>query len=326
MATTVAGLVGLVGLASCDLPFGLSLPSTSDLLNGATDQLGKTHSLEFVGPFTESGKRFVMDIQLLRPESVHASGTIDGANVEIIQVGTKLWIRGVDFLLASTTDASTKQLFKSLGDRWWVSTVESAPDFSFLTDVSKVKAGLLESLVSARRDHVNVGGEDTAEVSEQGVTLNITETKPYRIVRDRIPGHAKGSDVSAADILFKNYGRSFAITAPTDAISPDDPTTMPPLYQVTSIDLTGCTHSGQDCVVAAVVKNAAGPKGSTASASVTFTMTNASGGTIGTCKVTISPDLPSGGTQTVRCTIPEGRNYSGSYQVKALASNPTYGM
>jgi hypothetical protein len=191
-----------------------------------------------------------------------------------------------------------------------------------------VKANFLNTLSLSRKDDVTVNGANTAELSDSETIINVTESSPYELVRLRSQPGKTSSDVSDMDLAFTNYNQNFNITVPTDALNLDDPSTFPPFYQVTAINLSRC--NGDPCNVSATVQNMAGTKGATAPSTVTFTATNdADSSTLGTCKATVSPDVANGANANVGCAITGGAwtafvQNGGSFHVKAEPDNPAY--
>jgi hypothetical protein len=134
--------------------------------------------------------------------------------------------------------------------------------------------------------------------------------------------------MSDTDFTFSNYGKSFNIAQPAEVFQFDDPTTWPPYYVVTSVNLDHC--NGDPCTVSATVQNNGGAKAATASSSVTFTLTNDAGGAVlGTCKATVSPDVANAAKATVSCKVGGGAwttfvQNGGNYHAKAEPDNPAY--
>jgi hypothetical protein len=107
--------------------------------------------------------------------------------------------------------------------------------------------------------------------------------------------------ISNADFTYSDYGRDFAIAAPSGALDFADLSTLPPIYTVVSVDTSAC---GSPCLVAASLKNLGGKTGSKGPSIVTFTMTDPqTTSVLGTCKVPVQPDVGHSATTTVSCTI-----------------------
>jgi hypothetical protein len=324
----VVGAVSLM-MAACGLPFGIGQASTSQLLNGATDNLAKASSFEVAGSFTSGSDKVVLDLQFKAPNTVHMDRTLNGVKVEVIQVGGTPYYRGKDFIAAVVgTDALGVALTKYIGDTRWVASKSATPiDMSGLTDANKVKANFLTTVGVQRKDNVTFNGQDTAELTGSGYIVNITESSPYQFVRLRTQGKGS-SDFADADVTFENYNKSFEISAPSPVFNLDDGSTWPPLYMVTAINLNGCT--ADPCTVAATVTNSGGAKGASAPSTVTFTLTNdADSSPLGTCKVAVTPDVDNTKTATVSCSITGGAwtafvQAGGNYHAKAVADNPAY--
>lgn len=324
----VVGAVSLM-MAACGLPFGIGQASTSQLLNGATDNLAKSSSFEVAGSFTSGSDKVQLDLQFKSPNTVHMDRTLSGVKVEVVQVGGATYYRGKDYIATVVgTDTLGQALTKYIGDTRWVTSKNATPiDMSGLTDANKVKANFLTTIGVQRKDNVTFNGQDTAELTGSGYILNVTESSPYQLVRLRTQGTGS-SDFADADLTFENYNKSFEISAPSEVLNLDDGSTWPPLYTVTAISLSRC--DADPCNPSATVQNAGGTKGASAPSTVTFTATNdADSSVLGTCKATITPDLNNGQKTDVTCTITGGAwtafvQNGGSFHIKAEPDNPTY--
>lgn len=315
--------------AACGLPFGIGQASTSQLINGAADTLGKASGFEVAGKFTTGSDKFQVDIQYQSSGAAHVNVTVNSTQIEAIQSNGKVYYHGKD--AASTfvgSDAFGQAEPIAVGDKWFTTSKATPMDMSGFTDAGKVKANFLNTVSLSRKDNVTVNGVNTAELSDSESIINITESSPYELVRLRTQPGKTSSSASDLDLAFSNYNKDFSISVPTDALNLDDPSTFPPFYQVTAINISGC--NGDPCRVAATVQNAAGTKGASAASTVTFTATNdADNSVLGTCKATISPDIANGAKANVGCSITGGAwtafvQKGGSYHVKAEPDNPAY--
>jgi outer membrane lipoprotein-sorting protein len=329
MRKAAIATVACLAASACSLPFGIGQASTSQLLNGATDSLAKSSTFEVVGGFTSGSNKLQIDLQFKAPSTVHLNLTTNGTKVEVIQLDGTSYYRGKDYVPSVVgTDAQGQELTTYIGDTRWVTSKSATPiDMSGFTDANKVKASFLNTIGVQRKDNVTFNGQDTAELTGSGYILNITESSPYHLVRLRT--HGKGSsDFSDADITFENYNKTFDISVPSPIFNLDDPSTWPPLYTVTAINLDGC--NADPCVVVATVQNGGGTKGAPAPSTVTFTATNqADNSDLGTCKATITPDVANAAKASVSCSITGGAwtafaQIGGSYLVKAVPDNPAY--
>jgi hypothetical protein len=316
--------------AACSLPFGIGQASTSQLVNGAADNLAKASGFEVSGGFTTGSDKYQIDIKYQSSGDAHANVTVGTTSVELIQTGGKVYYHGKDAAAGFVgSDAFGQAEPTAVGDKWFTTTKATPIDMSGFTDASKVKANFLNTISLSRKDDVSINGVNTAELSDSETIINVTESSPYDLVRLRTQPGKSSSDVSDMDIAFTNYNKDFSISAPADALNLDDATTFPPFYQVTAINLSRC--NGDPCNVSATVQNSAGSKGASAPSTVTFTATNdADGSVLGTCKSTISPDIANGAKATVGCSITGGawtafvNGSGGSFHVKAEPDNPAY--
>jgi len=315
--------------AACSLPFGIGQASTSQLVNGAADSLAKASGFEVNGKFTSGSDKFAIDIKYQSSGTAHVDVTVNTTKIEAIQSNGKVYYHGKDAAATFVgSDAFGQAEPIAVGDKWFTTSKATPLDMSGFTDASKVKANFLNTLSLSRKDDVTVNGVNTAELSDSETIINVTESSPYELVRLRTQPGKTSDSVSDMDLAFGSYNKDFAISVPTDALNLDDPSTFPPFYQVTAINLSRC--NGDPCNVSATVQNSAGTKGASAPSTVTFTATNdADSSVLGTCKATISPDVANGAKATVSCAITGGAwtafvQNGGNFHVKAEPDNPAY--
>jgi len=324
----IAAVVCVLATA-CGLPFGIGQASTSQLVNGAADNLAKASGFEVNGKFTSGSDKFQVDIKYQSSGAAHVDVTVGTTHIEAIQSNGKVYYHGKDAAATFVgSDAFGQAAPTAVGDKWFTTSKATPIDMSGFTDASKVKANFLNTLSLSRKDNVTVNGANTAELSDSQTILNITESSPYELVRLRTQPGKTSDSVSDMDLAFGSYNKDFGISVPTAALNLDDPSTFPPFYQVTAINLSRC--NGDPCNVSATMQNMAGTKGATAPSTVTFTATkDADSSTLGTCKATVSPDLANGAKGDVGCAITGGAwtafvQNGGGFHVKAEPDNPAY--
>ncbi len=317
----LAAAVVLSGaLAACDLPFGLGLPSTRALEAGARASLA-TSRFEIVGTYTESGQTVSIDVQLQRPDREHVVVNGPDLKLEAIVLGDQAYFRGQAFLAAHMSkDPLSQNLVKAAGDAWWKGAAGLVPALPELTQPDAFQRTFLGPAVSDRNDHVNVDGVDAVDLSGARADVYISLAPPYPLLGVRFLGRTSIDGLASATLAYGGYGKDFGITAPTDVIDFSNLSTLPPIYQVVSIDTSRCSNP---CVLSALLKNLGGLSGAKAHATVTFTMTaTATGALIGSCQAQVVTDVGYNSTTTVSCTI---SNLSGSANaaiVSATADNP----
>ncbi|HEV2953090.1 MAG TPA: hypothetical protein VG015_03265 [Candidatus Dormibacteraeota bacterium] len=312
-------------LPACDLPFGLSLARTPDLLNGAATQLATASTFEVTGAYTVAGSPWLIDVQVVRPNTEHVKVNEKGIDLEGIQIGARAYFRGQAFLAQQLGSApNVTNLVKAVGDRWWTSGSSTPPDFSAFTDPTRIKADFLNTLLVTRKDHLLVEGTDTAELSDPQQDLYVQEVSPHRLVRLHLKTGSTVAGISNGNIDFTNYGKDFGIVPPPEVIDFNNLSTLPPNYTVLSVDTSGCGIS--TCVVAAKVQNLGGTTGAMAPSTVSFAVVDTgSGKAIGNCVATVSPDLAYNATGVVSCVVPGVSAASFvSAQVTATPTNPAY--
>jgi len=317
----LAAAVLLTGaLAACDLPFGLGLPSTRALEAGARASLASSR-LEITGSYTDTGQTVSIDVQLQRPDREHMVVTGKAVQLEAIVLGDQAYFRGQAFLAAHmSNDPLSQNLVKAAGDAWWKGAAGLVPALPELTQADAFQRTFLGSAVSDRTDHVNVDGVDAVDLSGARGDVYIGITTPYPLLGLRFAGRTSIDGLTDATLAYGSYGKDFGITAPSDVIDFSNLSTLPPIYQVVSIDTSRCNNP---CLVSALLKNLGGLSGAKAHATITFTMTaTATGAVIGSCQAQVVSDVGYNSTTSVSCTI---SNLSGSANaaiVTATADNP----
>jgi hypothetical protein len=327
LVVVAAGLLA----AGCGLPFGgQSLPSTSQLVNGAADGFAKATGFEVTGALTEDGASYTLDVQFTPPSTNHVTLTQNGTlNVESVAVNGKVFYRGRAFIaLLVGSSASDQQLAKAVGDRWLTSSSAIPFDLGAFTDASKIKDNFLSASSLKRKDNVSSNGTMTAELTADDYILNITEASPYRLVLLRTAQGKTVQKLSDAKLAFTNYNKDFAIQTPTDVVDRDNHSTWPPMYTRVSVNNSKCDDP---CILSAVYRNDGGTTGASAPSTVNFTLTSkADGSALGSCKATIQPDVANGQTVTATCSISSAawtafNNVNGNvYIYNAVADNPAY--
>ena len=298
----------LVALPACDLPFGLGLPSTRTLENGADSTLSGATSFEITGSYLDPKARWTIDLQLAQPGKEHvvaSASSVDGAadmKLEAIIVGNIAYFRGKQFLAQHMgTDQLSQNLVAAAGNSWWKGPASTLPQLPNFTNGSSFRLTFLGPIVTQRVDHVEVDGVPAVKMSSPRADVFIAAFAPYSVLRVHMVKGAVVDGIAEADFHFSNFGQDFQIAAPTDVIDFSNLSTLPPVYTVVSVDASGCRSQ---CALSALLKNIGGMSGARTPSVVTFTVSDpASGGVAGSCKVEVAPDVGYNSTTTVGCTI-----------------------
>ncbi len=323
-AALVAACSLAVVLSGCDPTLGLGLPSTRALEAGAQDSLNLDR-YEVAGTYQEIGETWNVDLQLQRPDKEHIVISGTKLKVEAIVFTSQAYFRGQDFLAAHVgTDQLSQNLIKAAGNAWWRGSAGLVPTLPELTNGDAFRRTFLGSAVKSRTDHVAVDGVDTVELLGPRAAVYIEIAAPHRLVRVVFAGSTAVDGIERADLHYRNYGRDFNLTAPTDVIDFSNLSTLPPIYSVVWVDTSGCANP---CVVSALIKNLGGLNGAKAPSTITFTMTaNATGAVVGSCQAQVVPDVGYNATATVSCTIANFNPQSvNAAVVTATVDNPGRG-
>lgn len=292
----------LVALSACDLPFGLGLPAIRALNSGAGDSLDAAKSFRIAGTYSEASVPWKIDLEVARPRTEHLLVSSKNVNLEAIITDHGSYFRGRQFLASNMgSDPYSQSLVQAEGDAWWTGFPAASPELPDFTTGGGLRSTFLGTAVTSRTDHVPVGGVPAIELSGRRADVFLSEAPPYRVLRLHMYPGATVDGISDADFTYSDYGRDFAIAAPSGALDFADLSTLPPIYTVVSVDTSAC---GSPCLVAASLKNLGGKAGSRGPSVVTFTMTDPqTTSVLGTCKVPVQPDVGHSATTTVSCTI-----------------------
>jgi hypothetical protein len=310
-------------LAACDLPFGLGLPSTRALESGVRSSLASSR-LEMSGTYEEGGDRWSLDVQLSRPDREHVLVSGASLKLEAIVIGADGYFRGQDFLAAHIgTDPLSRQLVKGAGNAWWKGSTGLVPAMPELTQADSFQRTFLGASITTRTDHVTVDGVDAVDLSGPRAEVFVDLAPPYHLLRVRLAGTASIDGLRSADLKYGELGQNVDITAPADVIDFSNLSTLPPIYEVETVDTSKCATP---CMVSALLKNLGGINGASAPSTVTFTMASTAGGAVlGSCQVQVVPDVGFNGTTTVSCTISNIAQPVNAAIVTATVDNPGRG-
>jgi hypothetical protein len=305
----VAGALVLAALSACSAPFGLGLPSTRAVENGAANALTAAKSFEITGSYVESGDQWSIDLKLARPLDEHVTVSKPDLKLEAIVVGNATQIdpsvayfRGNQFLSQHMgTDPASRNLVKAAGNAWWKGAAGQVPQLLDFTDGPTFKATFLGTAVSRRSDHVVVNGLDAVDLSGPRADVYVSATAPYGLLQVRLKKGALIDGITDANFQYLNFDKDFKIAPPTDVIDFSNLSTLPPIYTVVSVDTSRCASP---CVVSAVLKNLGGKSNAVAPSTITFTMTDsATSKPVATCQVQVQPDVGYNATTSVSCTF-----------------------
>jgi hypothetical protein len=320
LRTVIVGLGVVVALSACDAPFGIGLPSTRSLEEGVRTSLS-TSSFEITGTYLDAGLTTSMDVQLQRPDREYFVVGSPKVKLEAIVLGSTAYFRGQGFLAAHVgSDPLSQNLVKAAGNAWWKGASGLVPALPELTQADAFSRTFLGPAVSNRIDHVSVDGVDAVDLSGARADVYVTMAEPHRLLGLRLAGQTLVDGLQSATLAYGGYGKDFGVSAPTDVIDFSNLSTLPPVYQVVSVDTSRC---GNPCVVSALLKNLGGLSGAKAPSTVTFTMTATSNNAvIGICQAQVVPDVGYNSTTTVSCTISNLTQTANAAIVTAIADNP----
>ncbi len=311
----------LVTLTSCDLPAGLSTPTTRNLETGAAATLSTATSFEITGSYSDGANHWTIDLQEDRHAGEHVVVTGPTAQLEAVILEKDAYFHGPEFLSAHMgNDPLSRGVVKVSGNSWWRGSAAQAPQLQDLTDGNLLRSAFLGQAVSQRTDHVSFDGVDAVDLSGARADVFIASQPPYQLLRVRLKHGVSVDGIRDADLHYGGYNRAFAIAAPTDVIDFSNLSTLPPIYTVLSVDTTKC---GSPCTVSAILKNLGGLAGGQGPSTITFTMTDsASQLPVATCEVPVQPNVGFNATTSVVCTFSDiATPHGNAMSVSAAADN-----
>ena len=317
-----AGALSVIALSGCTPPFSLGLPTTRALESGAADTLSAANSFEITGSYREAGARWSIDLQVTRPDRVHAVVSSANETLEAVAIGDDAYFRGQPFLAAHLgNDPLSRNLARAAGSSWWKGSAGHVPQLTDFTDGSVFRSTFLGPAVTQRTDHQSVGGLDAVDLSGPRADVFVAATPPYAVLRVHLKHGVVIDGITDGDLRFDHVDKDFQIAAPGDVIDFSNLTTLPPIYTVVSVDTSAC---GSPCTVSARLKNLGGMHGARGPSSVTFSMTDtASKQVIGRCQAPVEPDVGYNATTTVACTIVDlVQPHGNAATVTGTADNP----
>ena len=333
-----AGAAVLAALAACDPTFAIGQPTTRALENGAAASLDAASSFRIRGTYTDqsttlttsaSGARTTpadvrvsVDLQLVRPNTVHVVVSAADVKLEAIVLGSNAYFRGNQFLSQHMgSDSLSRNLVRVAGNSWWKGSLANVPTLPDLTSGSGLRSTFLGTAVTQRSDHLSVDGVNAVGLSGPRADVYVGANPPYRVLRVHFKKGVVVDGIADGDLHFDSFDQDFQIAAPSDVMDFSNLSTLPPIYTVVSVDTSGCVSP---CAVSALLKNLGGASGARAPSTVTFTMADpASGKVLASCQAQVQPDVGFNSTTTVACTMAgvNGQQVSAAI-VTATADNP----
>jgi hypothetical protein len=327
----VAGVTAGVLLAGCatpDLPFVTK--SADQLAAGAVNALGRTPVLHVSGTL-QGDKPYRVDVTGRSGGTAQGSGTYDGHAFSYRDVGGRQYLKGEAFWQGLYTDQAMRRQARGYQDNWVVAAESPVTTLLGLL-VSPITLaptlGAHAHQLSKAQEVVTPAGRAVA-LKDRGITYYVTTSDPVRLVRVRTdPGYKEPSGLSDVRLDIAYPGGMPPVPAPTHAVDPADPATLPALYEAQSVkDVQPCDATSCTFQITLLDKGGA-PVGTT---TVTFHMLSTDAGRkeIGSCSAQV-PVAAHGQQVTAACAItgPGWSDYirgdHDSYYAEYTYQNPPY--
>lgn len=323
----VAGALGaLVVLAACGSAAPPPLTAISTLLSDALDQLNSASSVHLVMDYTIGNGKFHTDIHVELPSNLTGAVTQNAVTVQVVQSGGKLFVQGQDYI----SEYGSSYEGKLVGNRWMLDEPGNlrATPLDVDTLMGMGRALLKREFHGKRIDHVVAGAEFTAELTGDFGAMYVMEEPPHRLVKfETASGYVPAEGYSDVTAELLEYGDTVSIALPADFADLNDPTTLPPEYDVKGQwNFDRCDSSG--CGFNATVENLGGTFATPAPSTFTLTLTHANHTLIDKCSGNI-PVVAHDGTTTIGCRVTSRAwlNFAyagGEYYGQITIDNPPY--
>jgi hypothetical protein len=210
----IAAIVAVVLVATGGKKSGTALngvqnQNATDALASAREALRAASSVQISGTVFDNGSAIRLDLTLASGNDTQGTLTINNADVQLIKVGSNVFIKGdLDFLKKYAGNDTA--VLDQLNGKWLKSTTTT--DFDLFTldgFAGLLKGGTGANAVIPTVTQSTLDGQKVVVVSQKdGSTLDIANTGPALPLKL----DSKGSD--GGTVTFANYNKSGTITAP----------------------------------------------------------------------------------------------------------------
>jgi len=191
---------------------GVADLSPTEILAKATEALGQAGSVHVKGGGFTEGQQFGLDMKY-GPDGANGSVTANGQTIELLRVGSTVYVKASEAFWRSTGQAAAAELLKGR----YLKVPASTPNFAELSSLTDLRKNAKELLAPdgtvTKAERKTVRGVDAIGLkSSKGGTLYVAvRGEPYPL--EVIPG-ADGKSDETGSLEFLDYGVPVTVTAP----------------------------------------------------------------------------------------------------------------
>lgn len=188
---------------------GVQNQNATDALASSREAFRAASSAQITGTVFDNGSAIRLDLTLAAGDNTQGTLTIDNADVQLIKVGSDVYIKGDQDFLKKYAGNDTAVLNQLNGK--WLKTATTTDFDLFTLDgfAGLLKGGTGTNAVNPTVTQSTLNGQKVVVVSQKdGSTLDIANTGPALPLKL----DSKGSD--GGTVTFTNYNKATPITAP----------------------------------------------------------------------------------------------------------------
>ncbi len=191
---------------------GVQNQNATDALAASREALRAASSVQITGTVFDNGSAIRLDLTLAAGNDSQGTLTINNADVQLIKIGSDVFIKGDTDFLKKYAGNNTAVLNQLNGK--WLKTATTTDFDLFTLDgfAGLLKGGTGNQAVNPTVTQSTLNGQKVVVVSQKdGSTLDIANTGPA------LPLKLDSKGSNGGTVTFTNYNKSAAITAPPAA-------------------------------------------------------------------------------------------------------------
>ena len=320
----VAWVCGLGAIVNAVTQIGavvaIDVITPGQLATQALSGMAAAQTTHYTGSLDRLGVPYKLDLTANRDGDLRGSVTRIGQTVEILKVGTNVYLRGRGYW-DDVTDRVTLQVY---GDNWVRTGADPKLAPAFVLAYGELAHDLLDRFKPNGAVATTLGGSPATKLTGPQGDLSVTRSQPVRALRfTGAAAFTSSSGLARLKLDFK-YPAALDLGPPQKFVDSRDQATWPARFQVENVKQGACGDTS--CAITADVVNQAGS--SVGQAVATFSLIDADGHSLGSCTANIPP-IEHLKTETVGCTVssPEWIAFAqrgGSYRENVEIHNPIY--
>ncbi len=191
---------------------GVQNQNATDVLAASREALRAASSVQLTGTVFDNGSAIRLDLTLAAGNDSQGTLTINNADVQLIKIGSDVYIKGDTDFLKKYTGNNTAVLNQLNGK--WLKTATTTDFDLFTLDgfAGLLKGGTGNQAVNPTVTRSTLDGQKVVVVTQKdGSTLDIANTGPA------LPLKLDSKGSNGGTVTFTNYNKPAAITAPPAA-------------------------------------------------------------------------------------------------------------